>query len=184
MIVAGSFSKGKYWVLALLVAALCWLQPRVAYAHAELLSAVPAAGSAIASAPDAVQLTFTEAVDPGLSSVVLLRLDGRAVPLGALATDPADPKVLVADVPAGETLAAGTYTVVWSAYSAEDDHTSSGSFSFSVGTGTAPAGVTPCRCGVPTYSPSWATSQPAPMKSSHVSSGPVVRTEPPTGTGR
>lgn len=124
--------------LAVLCAMMFLAWPSSAGAHAELAEAQPEPGSALAALPETVSLVFTESVDPQLSSVALLAADGAAVSLGALSLDPADSRVLVVPVLDASSEGAGTFTVVWSVVSSEDDHPSSGSFTFSSGTGMAP----------------------------------------------
>lgn len=126
-------------VLSILLVAGLGLAPRPVRAHAELIDTLPSAGSALVAVPDELRLTFTETVDPRLSNLTLLSADGTSIPVGPTTIDPADAHVLAVEVPNAASLAAGTYTVVWSAYSSEDDHTSTGSFTFSAGTGIAPA---------------------------------------------
>src|SRR5215207_3188047 len=138
MIVAAPFSPRQQRALAALLALMLWCQPLSAGAHAEFVEADPAPGAALASFPNVLRVTFSESVDSGLSSLVLLSSDGGPVPLGALATDPNDSRVLTVSVLNPGSNESGTYTLVWGAYSAEDDHASSGSFNFSVGTGVAP----------------------------------------------
>ena len=50
-----------------------------AYAHALLERSYPAAGASLPRAPHAMLLFFTEAPDPGLSTVSLLDSSGQAV---------------------------------------------------------------------------------------------------------
>ncbi len=139
MIVADSSILRKIVAVVAVIVALLLSAPAPAAAHAALIRTEPAPGSALALFPEALRLTFTEAVDPTLSSAVLLSEDGTAVTLGALATDPADQHVMTIAVADSTTPAPGIFTLVWGAFSAEDDHASSGSFTFSVGTGVVPA---------------------------------------------
>ncbi len=99
---------------------------------------MPGAGSALASAPNSVDLRFTETVEPELSSISLVAANGKPIDLGPVVVDPGDRHLIRADVANSALLDPGVYTVVWGAYSAEDGHASSGSFSFSFGTGEAP----------------------------------------------
>jgi len=104
-------------------------------AHALLLSSDPAANAVLASAPDAVTLTFTEPPDPRLSSVRVLDVSGNGHTRGAAGTGSGGPNTLTA--PLG-SLPDGVYTVAWRTVSAADGHATAGSFAFSVGTGAPP----------------------------------------------
>ncbi len=119
-------------VLAALVLAL-WCAPS-ASAHTRLESTAPAAGSTSDSPVDEVALRFTLPVTSLGDGIVV---DG---PAGTVAADVASAEgglVLVA-TPA-EPLAAGDYTVSWTA-AAQDGHPLEGSFGFTVaGTGPAPS---------------------------------------------
>jgi methionine-rich copper-binding protein CopC len=104
------------------------------FAHAKLLSEVPAAADA-ASAPaqttpvKELRLVFSEALNLAFSKVKVTDKAGSEVALGAVALDPKDDKTLVA--PLTDPLAAGEYTVDWSAVS-NDGHKTTGSYSFKV----------------------------------------------------
>ncbi len=139
MIVAGSPTQRKMLALLVVIALLLGVRTLPATAHAAFSAADPQPGSALTSFPDDLRLTFTETVDPDLSSVMLLSEDGTPVPLGELAAGPDDPHVLSVGISSPTAPGSGVYTVIWGAVSAEDDHTSSGSYTFSVGTGASPA---------------------------------------------
>jgi copper transport protein len=124
------------FVLAMLATLAISAQP--AFAHAELEHSTPGAGSALASAPSSLDLRFTETVDPELSSISLVAANGVPVNVGPVVVDPGDRHLIRAEVANPDVLDPGVYTVVWGAYSAEDGHASSGSFTFSFGTGEAP----------------------------------------------
>lgn len=106
-------------------------------AHSFLVSTSPSQGQRLSSAPDALVLEFSEAVD--LSSV---RLEVRDES-GSTVTEP-----LVELVQGGlgvradlEALDGGIYVVTWEALSEVDGHGSTGEFAFAVGevSGTIPA---------------------------------------------
>src|SRR5688500_2075346 len=107
MIDVGAFSLKKRCALAALFAVVVWLCPVAVGAHAEFIEASPSPGSALTSVPAEFRLTFTEAVDPELSSIALFSADGSAVPSGAVDTDPEAPEVLTVSVPASSLLDAG-----------------------------------------------------------------------------
>jgi methionine-rich copper-binding protein CopC len=114
-------------VVAVVVASL---SGNAAFAHAELQSAEPAAGSAATTSPHEIRLTFSEVVIPKFSGVELRDQAGKPISTGKPAVDPANKNVLV--VPIGEELPPGNYKVEWHAVS-EDTHREKGNYSFSVG---------------------------------------------------
>ncbi|MCG6494838.1 FixH family protein [Kitasatospora sp. A2-31] len=101
-----------------------------AAAHATLQSTDPAQNSVLATAPQAVTLTFSEAVSLSGDSVRVLDPAGKAVDTGNPAH--ADGRDNTARVGLAAGLAGGTYTVAWRAVS-EDSHPIGGAFTFSVG---------------------------------------------------
>ena len=119
-----------------LALAVCWILAWAApaSAHALVRSSDPAAGAVLATAPEQVLITFTEAPDPELSSVQLLDASGLVVRTGPAQTVPGNPLQLRLPLP---NLAQGAYTVVWRTVSDADGHVTGGSFSFGVG---VPAG--------------------------------------------
>ncbi|MFM7263807.1 MAG: copper resistance protein CopC, partial [Acidimicrobiales bacterium] len=104
--------------------------PAAASAHALLLSSVPAASSVLTESPDQLQLSFSESVDVGLSSIRLFDGKQNEVTVGRPAHAPNDTATVVADLPG---IANGTYVVVWRVTSA-DGHPVSGAFPFEIGT--------------------------------------------------
>jgi len=114
----------KKSAVALIVASL---SGTAAFAHADLQSAEPAAGSEATSSPTEIRITFTEAVIPQFSGVELKDQTGKQVATGKAAVDPANKSVLI--VPISERLPAGTYRVEWHAVS-EDTHRVKGTYSF------------------------------------------------------
>ncbi|MEU6239012.1 FixH family protein [Kitasatospora sp. NPDC047058] len=120
---------GLFGVLgALLALMLAGAGP--AAAHATLQSTDPAQNAVVATAPQAVTLTFSEAVSLSGDSVRVLDPAGKAVDTGNPAH--ADGKDNTARVGLNAGLANGTYTVAWRAVS-EDSHPIGGAFTFSVG---------------------------------------------------
>ena len=110
--------------------------PASASAHAALLSSVPAASSVLAESPDRLQLTFSESVDPGLSSIRLFDSRQKEVSIGRPAHAPNDTSTVVADLP---RLGTGTYVVVWRVTS-DDGHPVSGAFPFEIGRASSGTG--------------------------------------------
>ncbi len=107
------------WVLS--------LSPIAAWAHAFLAHATPAAGSQTRTAPPAVTLTFSEAVEPRFSTIEVRDPAGTRVDSGAAHPDGGG-KTLSIRLP---PLAAGQYTVIWHATSV-DTHQTEGRYTFTV----------------------------------------------------
>ena len=100
----------------------------VIYAHAELVGAEPAPGTAVTGSPEEIRLTFSEPVAAG-SRVALFTPDFQSIAGVESHVEAQAPEQLVATVPGLEP---GVYTVQWTAVSA-DGHEISGSYAFSVG---------------------------------------------------
>jgi methionine-rich copper-binding protein CopC len=105
-----------------------------AFAHAKLVSEVPAAVDAATPVPTPAPLTelrlvFSESLNLAFSKLKLTDATGKDVTLGALALDPKDDKTLLA--PLTGTLPVGDYTVDWTAVSA-DGHKTTGTYTFKV----------------------------------------------------
>ena len=113
--------------VALVVASL---SAGAAFAHADLQSAEPAAGSAATTSPKEIRLTFSEALIPRFSGVELKDQTGKLIATGKAAIDPANRNVLV--VPISEPLPPGNYKLEWHVAS-EDTHREKGTYAFSVG---------------------------------------------------
>ncbi|MFJ9447735.1 FixH family protein [Kitasatospora sp. NPDC101235] len=101
-----------------------------ASAHATLDSTDPRQNSVLATAPQAVTLTFSESVSLSGDSVRVLDPAGKAADTGNPAH--ADGKGNTARVGLRSGLSNGTYTVAWRAVS-DDSHPVGGAFTFSIG---------------------------------------------------
>src|SRR5512144_905860 len=88
-----------------------------AFAHADLASADPAAGVTVTTAPTAISITFTEAVEAKYSSIEVLDAAGTRVDDGKAQTAPGNEKLLSVGL---KPLAPGTYKVIWRATAADD----------------------------------------------------------------
>jgi copper transport protein len=110
--------------------------PAVTRAHAELVSATPAANASVVEAPAALTLTFSETIDQRSASIDVLDPQGRRVAgLGAAAVSP-DGRTASVALP---DLDAGVYTVSYAVVSTVDGHATTGIFAFLVDpTGAAP----------------------------------------------
>ena len=111
-----------------LAAALLLLGTPAALAHAFLRSAVPSVGSTIQAAPNQVEITFTEGVEPSFSTIAVQNAAGKRVDKGDVHTAPGKDTHLIVGL---SPIPPGTYKVVWHA-TATDTHKTEGSFSFTV----------------------------------------------------
>lgn len=111
---------------AVLVSALAAAQ--AAFAHAQLRRAVPPVGGTVTAPPAEVVLTFSEAVEPRLSTITVQDAAGARVDAGDPHAVEGDGKRLALAV---KRLAPGVYTVTWHATSV-DTHRTEGSFRFTV----------------------------------------------------
>ncbi len=103
--------------------------PALAAAHAHLLTARPAAGSIVATAPKTLDLAYSEAIEPALTNVIVTDKTGAHFETGVLRPDPADARNVSVGL---KPLPRGTYTVTWRAVST-DTHKTQGNFHFTVG---------------------------------------------------
>lgn len=119
-------SSASTWLAGAL---LCLLAP-LASAHATLKSAMPAANAVVASTPAAVELAFSQALEPALSRIEVRNSAGERVDRDAVhAIDGDNRRLAVALKPA---LPPGTYQVDWQAASV-DTHRTTGKLSFQIG---------------------------------------------------
>lgn len=113
----------------LALAGTLFVLPGRAFAHAELLTADPAAGAVLKSPPTSITLTFTEPVEISLGAVRLFDGAGRVVEVGA--AQHLGGRGTSVTVQLG-VLADGSYVVDWRVVSA-DSHPVQGAYSFQVG---------------------------------------------------
>ncbi len=99
-----------------------------AQAHAHLDHAVPAVASTIRIAPDKIELSFNEAVEPAFSSVEVIDQAGGHIELGKLMPGLDDTKTLRIAIKMTEP---GVYWVLWQVLSV-DTHRSTGNFTFTL----------------------------------------------------
>jgi len=111
----------------LLILAALTGAPVAAFAHAHLITATPSAGSQVA-APATLVISYSEALEPTLSTIEVTDAAGRRVDKADLHTTSADGKTVSVSLGA---LAPGEYAVVWHATSI-DTHKTEGHFSFTV----------------------------------------------------
>ncbi len=103
------------------------LLPATVLGHALLVSATPAPGATLTTAPALVRLEFTEPVNPSFSGLTITGPAGEV--RTAVRFPPSDPRGIEAELP---VLAPGRYSVEWHTLSLVDGHTRSGAYSFGV----------------------------------------------------
>jgi copper resistance protein C len=103
------------------------LAGQVAFAHAFLDRASPAVGSEVSGSPPALNLTYTEPVEPLFSTVQVTDASGARVDEGKPTTQE-DGHILVVRL---KILPPGTYSVAWYVTSV-DTHKTEGHFTFTV----------------------------------------------------
>jgi copper transport protein len=101
------------------------------YAHANLLTSTPAAGSTLPTAPAVVTLSFSEPVEAAFVRVRVFDSTGAALSLDRPMVQADAPTVVTQLLP--DTLPDGLYTVSWRVVSAADGHATEGAFAFGVG---------------------------------------------------
>jgi copper transport protein len=105
-------------------------------AHAVLLRSNPQANAVLAQPPVQVELFFSEALEPKLSSITVIDSNGAVVDAGDVRVDPSDSTRMTVTL---HRLADGVYTVSWKALSAIDGHQTVGTYPFAVGDVSASA---------------------------------------------
>lgn len=97
-------------------------------AHAFLEHSDPPVGGKVHSAPAAVRIWFTEAIEPAFSNIQVFDATGEQVDKKDMHSDRSHRSILQVSLP---RLGPGTYKVVWRVVSA-DTHVTSGDFRFQV----------------------------------------------------
>jgi methionine-rich copper-binding protein CopC/putative copper export protein len=120
----------RFLSLALLACAL----PVIASAHALPVASHPASSQVLDAAPETVQITFSEHIDPAASQITVTGPSGATVSTAPAHTDAADTHTLVVPVRADGD---GAYLVSWSVVSADDGHFTKGGYPFAVGSGAS-----------------------------------------------
>lgn len=152
------------------VVAIALALPAAAAAHAELETVFPADGSTVTEAPTEIVMTFTEALNPAKSSIVLAEVGNP--PLfsgGKVSAD--DPKRMTLAIP---ELGAGVYEIRWTSSSAEDGDIARGTTTFTY----APAPPSPTDEASPSPSASPSASSASPTASPSPSPSPSASTTP------
>lgn len=118
----------KTLTAGLLGALLMIAWPLAASAHTHMEKSDPADKATLATAPQSVQLWFSDKVAAEWSKIVVTDSSGNRVDQEQVSADAADPKHIEAGLKA---LGPGDYTVDWNVISG-DGHRVKGSFTFSV----------------------------------------------------
>ncbi len=116
-------------VLALAFGVLPLLRSRPALAHAIFVSAVPAPGARLRSAPPQLRIAFSEPLNAGQSGVAVLNSAGRPTTAQPAHVDPTNNRALLLPLP---PLAPGVYSVDWHTVSLVDGHLRRGVYTFTV----------------------------------------------------
>ncbi|WP_029211629.1 copper resistance CopC family protein [Arsenicicoccus bolidensis] len=164
-------------LLILLTAALALLGAGPASAHSALVSADPADGNTLRTAPTAVTLTFNEDVKGQFSKVIVTDPEGRQVAEAATVAGP----VVSARLPAG--LVDGRYRVVYSVVSA-DTHRIAGELHFTLATSGAPTSTSSTSSTATTSAPassSPTSASPASTNAGATAQPPSPLASPPPG---
>lgn len=111
--------------------------PRIASAHAKLVSSTPSDGSTVASGLTQVVMNFGEELSLDQSTAQLMMPNGTQMQGATAAVDRADRKKMA--LAASSALPDGKYTVKWKSVTEDDNGITNGTFSFTVG---SPGGVT------------------------------------------
>ena len=111
--------------LAILTCAVALLLPRVAMAHAMLVSSTPAANATVHSGDTTIELRFNSRVDGARSTLMLVKPDGKTEKLAL------DPQHGATSLDAHTSLQAGKYLIRWQAL-APDGHITRGEIPFTV----------------------------------------------------
>ncbi len=112
----------------LATAATIAMMPAAAFAHGKLENAVPAAGSTLDAAPDALRLTFNEDLESTFSTVKVSDANGAVVTKEKAKVDASNPRVLAIALP---KLSSGSYSVQWVVMT-HDAHKTKGTYTFQV----------------------------------------------------
>jgi copper transport protein len=142
---------GRRAAIAGAVVAVALLVPAAASAHAYLIKTVPTASVILSRAPQSVQLTYDEAVEPRFAIISVTDVHANQETTGPVTRSPSDPDTLVVPI---RHIGQGWYLVYWRAISV-DGHPVQGAFTFAVGpnAGPAPQFTVPHIAGTATSTP-------------------------------
>jgi methionine-rich copper-binding protein CopC len=143
-----------------LAAAFLLVLPSPARAHALVVRSNPAAGASLTQVPRTLTITFSEAPEPGASSIRVLDASGGLASRGPARPVPSDRLQLAVSL---GPLLNGVYTVRWKTISTDDGHASAGSFTFGVGPSAYASSAGPA--------PPWRRRRPPPARPSSPATG-------------
>jgi methionine-rich copper-binding protein CopC len=136
MLLLRAFGRSFIWS-GLRGALVLWLVllggVHVAAAHAGVAESNPADGALLDEPPAQVTLSFTQELDAGKSRVLVFDARGERVDAGDGGVDLNDVDHQTMVVGLSPSLTEGTYTVMWTAVSAEDGDITDGVIEFTVG---------------------------------------------------
>jgi len=145
---------------ALLATALvATLTAAPAWAHNSLVEASPAKNATLTEAPEQVELTFLQKLDPDLLTIVVTGADKQPVPVGAPEADGKVGRVAFEQPPAN-----GAYTVAYRVVS-QDGHPVQGSYKFTVSAAASAAPAEPSATASVAPSPVVSSAAPAAVTS-------------------
>jgi copper transport protein len=148
-------------VASLVIVLTAFAFPAGVLAHAELETVSPADGAVVTEVPAEIVMTFSEALDPDKSSIVVVDASGTTVVSGGV-VDSAEPTRMVLAL---SGLEAGAYELRWTSASAEDGDIDRGTTSFTYSPPPSPS-PTVAATAAPSASPSAPPSAtPAPTAS-------------------
>jgi methionine-rich copper-binding protein CopC/uncharacterized membrane protein len=109
---------------------LTLLLPAPVRAHAILLRSEPAKDAVLSVPPQQVRMWFSEALNPAISTAVVVNSTNQRVDSQSVLVLPNDSREMDLTLP--QSMSPGVYVVVWRTASADDGHILSGSFLFTI----------------------------------------------------
>ena len=99
-----------------------------AFAHAEMINAVPRVGSTVTAAPTEIAINYSQGIEPKFSTIEVQDASGARVDTGDVRISADNDKRMTVGL---KPLKAGAYKVIWHATSTTA-HKTQGSYSFAV----------------------------------------------------
>lgn len=129
-------------------------------AHAKLVSSEPKDDAKLDTPPAKITLVFSEELGAEKSSFTVTNTTGTQVGEGKLDLNDLDRKTLSGTM--DQNVAAGVYTITWTAFTADDNNTEEGTISFTIGADQAQptATVRPTTVTQPTAARPTTSAQP------------------------
>ncbi len=129
-LIQAHFTRRRLLIAALLAVSLVLILPGTSEAHAILLRSNPAPNAVLSTAPEQVQMWFTEAISPVASTAAVVNSANQRVDRRDAFVSPDDSTAM--DVSLQPNLSPGVYAVVWRTVSTDDGHVLIGSFQFTI----------------------------------------------------